>query len=447
MGSAALFSKTPPLKLFFLASIPGAISMLASALYQMLDGIFVGQFLGATAFAAVNLAMPFVIINFSLADLIGVGSSVPISISLGKKQEEEASNIFTCACLMIVGTGVLIGALLFAAAPLLIRLMGAEGAFADLAVQYIRVYALCSPLTTIVFAMDNFLRICGYIRGSMFLNILMSALSAVLEFVFLSVLGWGIWAAALATCTGMFLCALLALIPFLRGKALLHFCKPRFSGQMVRQVVACGSPNFLNNIAGRITSILMNWILVRLGGEMAVSVYGILMYAEGFIQPLLYGMCDSLQPAVGYNWGAGKFSRVRAIEKCCFCASGIVSIGAVFLIALLPEQIARLFMADAGGEMLEVAVGALRLFSLTYVTRWFSFATQSYMLAIEKPVAASLISVSTALLFPVLLVLLLQPLGLTCIWLNFAGTAALAALLSGGILWKMRRELSRPDLD
>ena len=93
MGSAALFSKTPPLKLFFLASIPGAISMLASALYQMLDGIFVGQFLGATAFAAVNLAMPFVIINFSLADLIGVGSSVPISISLGKKQEEEASNI------------------------------------------------------------------------------------------------------------------------------------------------------------------------------------------------------------------------------------------------------------------------------------------------------------------------------------------------------------------
>ena len=93
MGSAALFSKTPPLKLFFLASIPGAISMLASALYQMLDGIFVGQFLGATAFAAVNLAMPFVIINFSLADLIGVGSSVPISISLGKKQEEEAPQL------------------------------------------------------------------------------------------------------------------------------------------------------------------------------------------------------------------------------------------------------------------------------------------------------------------------------------------------------------------
>lgn len=71
MSSTALFSKTPPLKLFFLASIPGAISMLASALYQTIDGVFVGRFLGETAFAAVNLAMPFVIINFSLADLIG----------------------------------------------------------------------------------------------------------------------------------------------------------------------------------------------------------------------------------------------------------------------------------------------------------------------------------------------------------------------------------------
>ena len=80
MNSETLFARTAPLKLFFLASIPGAISMLASALYQTLDGVFVGRFLGATAFAAVNLAMPFVIINFSLADLIGVGSAVPISV-------------------------------------------------------------------------------------------------------------------------------------------------------------------------------------------------------------------------------------------------------------------------------------------------------------------------------------------------------------------------------
>ena len=431
MNSAALFSKTPPVKLFFLASVPGAISMLASALYQTVDGVLVGQFLGTTAFAALNLAMPFVVINFSLADLIGVGSAVPISVCLGKKQGMQANNIFTCACLMIVAAGAVIGGVLYAAAPALIRLMGAEGEFAVLAVQYLRVYALCSPVTTIVFAADNYLRICGYIRGSMMLNILMSALSAVLEFLFLGVLGWGIWAAALATCLGMAVCAALSFVPFLRGKALLRLCRPH--------------PNFLNNIAGRVTSILLNMILVRLGGETAVSVYGILMYAEGFIQPLLYGMCDSLQPAVGYNWGAGQLSRVRAIEKCCFAASGVVSLAAAVAMALFPGQIAALFVAAGAHDVLAMATGALRLFSLTYVTRWFSFATQSYMLAIEKPLAASAISVSFALVFPVVLIVALWPLGLTGIWLNFAGTSALAGVLSLGILVWMRREWNAPD--
>ena len=98
--------------------------MLASALYQLIDGILVGQVLGDAAFAAINLAMPFVIINFALADLIGVGSAVPISVRLGQKEEQVANNIFTCACLMIVGTGALIGAVLFFAAPLLFQLLG-----------------------------------------------------------------------------------------------------------------------------------------------------------------------------------------------------------------------------------------------------------------------------------------------------------------------------------
>ncbi|MFR8003755.1 MAG: MATE family efflux transporter [Hydrogeniiclostridium sp.] len=447
MNSETLFAKTPPLKLFFIASLPGAVGMLASALYQLFDGIFVGQYLGSTPFAALNLAMPFVIINFALADLIGVGSAVPISIALGRKQEQEANNFFTCACIMIVGAGILVGGILFAAAPALIKLMGAEGEFADQAVQYLRVYALSSPVTTIVFATDNFLRISGMIRSSMFLNVLMSALSAVLEFLFLGVFRWGIWAAALATCTGMFVSALLALFPFVTGRAQLRFCRPHFSASMIRQIVACGSPSFLNNIAGRITSIIMNAILVRVGGETAISVYGILMYVDSFIQPLLYGMCDSLQPAVGYNWGAGKLSRVRAIEKCCFIASGIVSILSVCVIALFPGEITQLFMADSSSEFVQMSVGALQLFSITYVTRWFSFATQSYMLAIEKPLPASAISLATALVFPVLLILLLWPWGLTGIWLNFAGTSILAAILSGIILLKLRKELSRPDLE
>ena len=92
-----------------------------------------------------------------------------------------------------------------------------------------------------------------------------------------------------------------------------------------------------------------------------------------------------------------------------------------------------------------MATGALRLFSLTYLTRWFSFATQSYMLAIEKPVPASLLSASTALLFPVLFIVVLWPLGLTGIWLNFAATAVLAAGMAAVILIRTRHACNRPD--
>mgnify|MGYP000340951261 CR=1 FL=1 len=164
MDSKTLFTKISPVKLFFIASVPGAVSMLASALYQVIDGILVGQILGELAFAALNLAMPFVIINFSLADLIGVGSAVPISVSLGKKETKRADNIFTCACIMIVGAGVLIGTVLYVLAEPLLKLMGAQGELLELAVQYLRVYAMCAPITTIIFAVDNYLRICGKIK-------------------------------------------------------------------------------------------------------------------------------------------------------------------------------------------------------------------------------------------------------------------------------------------
>ena len=99
MDQNALFAKTPPGKLCLIAAIPGAIGMLASALYQLVDGILVGQVLGEAAFAAINLAMPFVIINFALADLIGVGSSVPISVRLGQGDKDAANNIFPAPAL------------------------------------------------------------------------------------------------------------------------------------------------------------------------------------------------------------------------------------------------------------------------------------------------------------------------------------------------------------
>ena len=136
------------------------------------------------------------------------------------------------------------------------------------------------------------------------------------------------------------------------------------------------------------------------------------MYVEGFIQPLLYGMCDSLQPAVSFNWGAGDLKRVKAIERCCFTASAIVSLVSALVIFVFPGQLAVIFIGETASSYFAMAVTALRLFALTYLTRWFSFAVQSYMLAVGNAAGATLISLSAALLFPVILIVSLWPLSL-----------------------------------
>lgn len=434
MDSKKLFATTKPSKLFFLAAIPGAISMLAASLYGLFDGIFVGNIIGDTAFAALNLAFPFVIINFSLADLIGVGSSVPISIKLGENKDKEASNYFTCACIMIFIAGIVMGLLLFFAAPFLMKIQGAGGELAALAVRYVRIYALFSPVTTAVFAFDNYLRICGKIRTSMALNIFMSVFTVVLEFLFLFVFHMGVEGAALAACFGMVAAIAIAFTPFALGKMLLKFSKPHFSLHLVKYTVSGGVPAFLSNIAGRVTSILMNSALLSLGGQNAVSVYGVLMYAGDMVQPIFYGLCDSLQPAVSFNYGAGRKDRSWAIEKYCFISSAAVSLLAAAISFAVPEFIVKLFLGNAPEPLIADTVFALRVFSVSYFFRWFVSASQSCLTAFDRPFAASLISLCNAFVFPVILLAVLYPLGLLGIWLNFPISCALVAVMAVFIL-------------
>lgn len=444
MDNFSLYIKTSPLKLFFMVAVPGAISMIASSLWGLFDGIFVGQMLGETAFAAVNLALPIVFINFSLADLIGFGSSVPISICLGRKEDEEANNYFTCACLLIFITGIAMAVLLTMTAPMIVQLMGAEGELADLAVRYIRVYAICSPVTTITFAMDNFLRICGRVKSSMFLNIIMSLLIIVFEFLFLSVLHMGVGSAAFAVSLGMFLCSVIAMYPFLRKKFQLRFCKPHFSFALVWKIIASGSPTFLSNVAARLTSILMNIVLLKVGGQGAVSIYGILMYTGDIFQQLLYGACDSMQPAIGYNWGAEKIERVKKMIRYCLSASAVICIGGAALMFFFPKQVVLLFLKTDDKNLLVMAIHALQLFSLTYLTRWFGFTVQSFLIALDKPFPAALLSVGNALVFPLLFIAVLWPLQLDGLWLNTPVTSLAVSVLAGMLLIKMRKTLFKP---
>ncbi len=441
MNSNEFFSRTNPLRLFFIAIIPGAISMLAASVYAVFEGAFLGKFIGESAIAALSVGFPFVFLNFSLADLVGVGSSVPISVSLGKGDTKRACNIFTCALVMIFLSGVLMGSVLYFFSPKFVALVGAKGVLAEWAVKYIRVCAICSPVTTVVFATDNFLRICGAIRGSMWLNVFMSGLTIGLQYIFLGVMNMDIAGAALASCMAMGLCAVIALYPFLRKKMLLRLVMPKFHIADIKEIVFCGTPAFLNNVAGRVTSIAMNSALLHFGAETGVAIYGILMYANELLQPLLYGICDSVTPAIGYNWGAGNIDRVKRLIKYVFVTCAAISAFATAITLVFPQPIVSLFIREEQMALLSQCADALKVFCVAYILRWFGLCAQLMFNAIEKYMPAIIISVANALVFPLMVMAMLWRFELTGLYLNFAVTGALVSLLSLAFVpWVLKDE-------
>ena len=256
---------------------------------------------------------------------------------------------------------------------------------------------------------------------------------------------------ALSASLSMCLCALVALIPFIFRKTLLQFTKPKFHLSMFKEITACGSPVFLSNISGRVTAILMNISLMTLGakafgdggGQTAVAIYAILMYSSDLCWPLLYGISDSLSPAIGFNWGAENYDRVKKIVKCAFIGTAIVGLVSTGVLYFLSDTVAALFTNDEEVMLLEESAKAIKLFCFAYLFRWFGVTTQGFLSAIEKPALATVMSVATAFAFPLIMLGALWSLGLNGIWLNFVGVNILTAILGLFLLRIVAKEIKK----
>ena len=434
------FIDTKPSRLFFKASVPGAVGMIASNIYFSLEMLLIGRLIGQSAFAAGNLALPLILINFALADMVAVGSAVRIAIRLGEGRNDDANKVFTTAVFTAVLLSALTSLILITAAPLLFSLMGASEHLLDDAVLYLRVYSVFTPLTCLVFVFDNYLRICGKVRFSMVMNLVMSFLCLFFEFLFLYVFDRGIGYAALGTSLGMSITGIICILPFLKGNLALRFVRLKPSLSILRDLFAQGFPSFLNNISAKITSILMNSLLLRWGGDIAVSIYGVFMNIDGIIVPGMYGVFDSLQPAIGYNWGAERKDRVRKIALYCVIAIALMCLAFTLLLELFPGQIFSLFLeSDESG--LSLAIHAISIMGLTYIVRWISYACQSFSSAVGKNREATVLSLCNALVFPLLMMFVLQNFQLEGIWFVTPSAALLTAITAVVIYFVQIRKL------
>lgn len=437
-----MFATLSPLKLFFRCALPSMAGMAVSSLYMVADGIFVGKFIGAGALAAINLVMPIIMISFALADMVAVGSSVQISIRLGQGKEKEACSIFSFSVLLIIAISCLVGLAGYLGGAWAVRLMGAGADVLDAAARYMRVYAVFAPFIMIFFALDNYLRVCGKTIYSMGMNIFIALSNLFLDWLFIVHFRMGVSSAALASCISLTLGTAIGLLPFFGRKLVLRFVAPRISWHILRNIIGNGSSEFFSNISASVFMVIMNTVLLKLSGSMAVAAFSIVMYIDSFVSSMLFGMVDALQPAISYNYGAKKYSRLFGLEKILMTAGALISISAMLFMLTGGHLIIPLFMEGRQPELLAMSSRAMRLFSFSYLVNWIGTAAGSFFTAVNRPVVSLAVSSGQTFVFPLCSLLVLPVfLGIDGVWLTSLSAEVLTALLAVAFMMWFRNKL------
>ena len=409
------------------------ITMAFGALYQIADGLFVGRFIGENALAAINLIMPIIMIVFGFSNLIATGASVRISILLGAKNRKEASRIFTFTLKIIFLISCVLGMLGLLFAEPFVRFLapGATEQAIEYSVTYTCVYAAFSPLMLSYYATDNYLRICGKEQLSMWLGIFTQVFNIVLDVILIVFLGQGVWAAAFTSCLAMALGSVITLWLF-RGKRMdLYYTKGNVSAPVFFRILINGSSEFFSNISMSIMSIVFNFFLLKHGGTTAVAAFSVVMYVDSIIGMLVFGMADSLQPAISYCYGAGLMNKVKAIFKRIIVGAIILSGASLLFMMFAGRFVAPLFIKPEDTELLAVSIVGMKLFSLSYLTGWVDMCFSSYFTALEHPARSLITSFFGTLVFPIAALFILTPvLQLNGVWLSSVTTCTASAILT-----------------
>ena len=428
-----IFEKLPPTKLFFRCAVPSMITMAFGALYQIADGLFVGRFIGENALAAVNLIMPIIMTVFAFSNMIATGASVRISVLLGEKNRERASRVFSYSLKIIFILSCILGVLGYVFAKPFVCFLspGATEEAVEYGITYIRIYAIFSPLMPIGFATDNFLRVCGKENLSMWIGIGTQALNIALDVILIAFLGQGIWAAAFTSCIAMALGSVITLCLFRKKRLDLYYTRKNISAKQFFTILANGSSEFFSNISMSVMSVVFNFFLLKYGGTTGVAAFSVIMYVDSIIGMLVFGMCDALQPAISYCYGAGLMEKVKAIFKRIILGASVLSVLSMLFMLFLGRFVAPLFVKPEDVELLAVSITGMQLFSFSYLTGWVDMCFSSYFTALERPARSLVTSFFGTLVFPIGFLFVLSPIWkLNGVWLTSLASCTASSILT-----------------
>ncbi|MBQ9474199.1 MAG: MATE family efflux transporter [Bacteroidales bacterium] len=437
--------------LLFKYALPAVITQIVASVYNIVDRVFLGQYVGELAIAGLALTLPIMNMIHALGSLVGVGASARMSIVLGRKDIQWAEKILANSMLLTFFFGALFLSVGYLFMDQILGIFHVSAATMQYAKEYLFIVLPGMFFTTMTFNLTGLIRASGYPNKSMWIMAGGALLNIMLDYLFIILFNWGIAGAAWATTISMATTAVIAVKHFLNKNSFIQFRRHAWAPKLYifRNILMIGLSPFLLNFGASFVVMLLNSQLVRYGGDLAVGAYGIVNTYCMLIVMFILGICQGMQPIAGYNYGAGHNQRLLKVYRLTLGVAVIVGIVGTAVVLIMPRLMMMAFTKS--DELITMGIPAMRYLNIMMPLIAFTITNSQFFMSIDKPWIAIVTSLSRQVLFliPMMFVVPLLVInwggqGLTGVWLSCTSSDVFGALLAG-LLFTTQRKVFSPD--
>ena len=386
-------------------SIPCIISLLVNSLYNIVDQIFIGWGVGYLGNGATNVVFPLTMICLAFSLMFGDGASAYLSLKLGEKKKEEASKGVANGILISIVVAVILCAITLIFLPQLLNIFGCTDNLREYALNYGYIIAIGLPFMMIGTTLNSIIRADGNPKYAMTSMVLGAVLNVILDPIFIFVFKMGVQGAAIATVISQILTLGMNIL-YIRKFQSIQVKKETFKPQLnsIKRVSTLGISSFITQMSIVVVMAFENNLLgqygaeSKFGSEIPITVFGIVMKISQILNSIIIGIAAGSQPIIGYNYGAGKYDRVKKTLKAVLGCSLVISTIAFVLFQAIPEQLISIF--GSGDEnYMEFACIAFRTYLLLCICNGIQIPAGIFFQAIGKSVKSAILSLSRQVLF------------------------------------------------
>lgn len=410
-------------RLFFTYFIPSVCAMLALSTNATIDGIFVGQMVGANALAAVGIAWPLFPVMIAYELLFSIGGASLSSYYIGKGKPQRARMIFSSIFYFALTSGSIIGIILFLFRYEMARFLGASAVLEPLVVEYIGIIFLGGIFIVLQPMLDIFAINDKRPNLAMFATIAASLLNIVLNYIFIFLWGWGLFGAALATVLGNAIGFFVLLHHFVLRQGEIYFLR-YFNIRACLVSAKNGIPQSVAEMSASLMMLAFNHALREIAGERGIAIYSILMYTGIVVFTVILSSAQSIQPIASFNYGAGCTQRIRAVFSFGLVFSLLLGIVMYGLSHVFAPLLVSIFVSETeilrDPMLVSDVAHAIGIYYLGFVLLGMSLCSAILLQSIQRPWHALLVTLSSSLLFAIPLVLILPRFwGIDGVWWSY----------------------------